>query len=389
MKIKRVTPLNDGMNDYIAEALWEKIEKFASYSFCKSHAVAYTILSYWTCWLKVRYPAEYFAAQLSIVREDKYPNLVKDARSCGIEVVPPDVNFSSDKFEIKDERTIVMPFSAIKGCSETIAKKIVAVREEVGHFITKMHFEELASRKGSGINVRVVNNLDLVGAFAGIEPSQPSATSELRRKDQVTLMPGLIVDTITTSNITKMDEQKKNEVLSIHSEVLDCKDCDLCHKVHPLPVVGGSNCRYMVVFDNPTADEEEKGKLFVGKSASLVKNAMKANGISPAQGFYTTLVRAKKEGKYLTNAQINGCAKFLQKEVELLKVGAIVCLGSASVRHFLPNVKSPASEVGNAYYVKELDATVIIGMNPIQILFDQGKAEGLDATFRKLSEVLS
>lgn len=378
-----------GMDESRAKALFDKIEKFAGYGFNKSHAVAYSILSYWTCWLKVRYPAEYFAAQLSIVKEDKYANLVRDARSCGIEVVPPDVNLSTDKFEIKDERTIVMPFSSVKGCSETIAKKIMAARETVGHFITKMHFEEIASQKGSGINVRVVGNLDLVGAFAGIEPSQPAATSELRRKDQVMLLPGLIIDTITSDRSTKMDKNKKLEILSIHKDALECTSCNLAGKPHPLPVVGGANCRFMMVFDCPNADEEEKGKMFVGKGAAFVKAAMKEADVSPAQGYYTSLVRAKKNDKYLTNEQLNGCARHIDNEVKTVNAGVIVCMGSASVRHFLPDVKSPASEVGNAYYRKDIDSTIIVGMNPIQLIFDLSKAPALNSVMKKLHEVIS
>lgn len=377
-----------GMSETVANGLFDKIENFAKYSFNASHSVAYSVVSYWTAWLKVYYPAEYFAAQLSIVKEDKFPALVKDARSCGIEVVPPDINLSTDKFEIKNDETIVMPFSSVKGCSEVIAKKIMNARMEAGgRFTSKAHFEEFAKKRGSGINVRVVGNLDLVGAFAGIEPTQPKATAEERLKDQSTLLPGLIIDTISSSSVTVMNEAKKLEILSIHSEVVDCKACNLCDKVHPLPVVGGAKCRYMVVFDNPSTDEEADGKMMKGKGAGFVKQALKECGVSPAQGYYTSLVKAKKDDKFLTNAQINGCSKFLDKEVETVKPGVIVCLGSSAVKHFLPDIK-PASEIGNAYYVPALDATVVVGFNPSQLFFNPSKYEALKQVFAKTAEAL-
>lgn len=379
-----------GMIEARSNALFDKIEKFAGYGFNASHAVAYTVLSYWTAYLKVYYPAEYFAAQLSIVREEKYANLIKDARACKIDVLPPDVNYSTDRYEIKDYHTIVMPFSAVKGCSEKIAKRIMDARDAAGgHFITMNHFLEFAKKKGSGINSRVVENLNLVGAFAGIEPSQPMATCETRRRDQVALMPGLVVDVVKSTSVTSMDQEKKLEVIQIFSEAVDCKACDLSSKVHPTPVVGGAKCRFMMVFDCPNAEEEDKGKMFVGKGAAFTKKAMKDNGVSPALGFYTALVRAKKNDKFLTNAQINGCAGFLDKEVAALKPGVIVCMGSSSTRHFLPDLKSPASEVGNAFFDAKLDATIIVGMNPIQLIFDGSKAEQLDRVFRKLAEVLA
>ena len=389
MKITKIEVLNDGANEIIAENLWDKIEKFASYSFNASHAVAYTILSYWTCWLKTYYPAEYFAAQLSIVKEDKYPNLVKDARSCGIMVLPPDVNFSTDKFAIKDDKHIVMPFSAIKGCSEKIAQKIMTAREAVGgKFVSKEQFVEVARQKGSGINVRVVTNLDLVGGFADIEPDQPKATDESRRKDQLTLMPGLVIATLVSKKITSMDEEKKLEILSVVNDFIGCDKCNLCKSVHVLPAIGGSKCKFMVVFDCPNGDEEALGKMFVGKGATFVKKALKSAGVSVANGYFTSLVKAKKNDKFLTNDQINGCSGYLDKEIDLVKPGVILCMGSTATKHLLPEIKSPSQEVGNAFYNKDLDATVVIGMNPLQIIFNPDKMTELEKCTQKLAEIL-
>lgn len=377
-----------GLTASKAETIWDKIEKFAGYGFNKSHAVAYTILSYWTCYLKVYYPAEYFASQLSIVKDDKYPNIVKDARLCGIEVVPPDINASTSRFEITDDHTIVAPFSAVKGCSETTAKKIVALREKVGKFHNKQEVIDAAKQRGSGVNSRVVGNLDLVGAFASVEPEQPKATDECRRRDQIQLLTGLIVDSVTTSVVTKMNEAKKLEICNVYSEAIQCKNCDLANHPHPMPTIGGANCRYMVVFDCPSKAEEDAGKMFVGDSARLVRQAMKECGVSPAAGYYTSLVKAKKKDRFLSNGQINNCSKFLDREAELLGVGAIVCLGSSAVKHFIPDCKQPSAEVGNAYYNKKLNAMVIVGLNPMQIIFSPAKYEDLKKVFAKLAETL-
>lgn len=379
-----------GMHEITASNLFDKIEKFAGYGFCKSHACAYSILSYWTCWLKTYYPAEYFAAQLSIVHEDKYQNLVKDARHCGIEVLPPDVNFSGDKFAIKDDKHIVMPFSAIKGCSENTSKKIMALRAKAnGKFDSMSQFATLAKQKGSGVSTSVVAKLDLVGAFADIEPDQKPANHEDRRKDQVTLMPGLIVDTIVSHRITKIDDSKKLEIASLVQEFLGCQDCNLCKQSHPLPVFTGVNCKYMIVSDCPNGDEEAMGKMFVGKSSTFIKKAFKDAGISMSSGYFTSLVKAKKTDKYLTNDQINGCSKYLDKEVATVKPGVIVCMGSSAIKHFLPNLKSPSQEVGNVFYNKDLDANIIVGLNPMQIIFTPSKMEDLEKVAKALAEVIN
>lgn len=378
-----------GMIESKARLLWDKIEKFASYSFNKSHSVAYSILSYWTCWVKTYYPAEYFAAQLSIVKEDKYPALIRDAKSCHIAVLPPDVNFSSAKYGIKDDQTIVMPFSAIKGCSERISQKIVEARTaNGGRFESMEQFVKIASMKGSGINKRVVENLNKVGAFADIEPSQPKATDDSRKTDQIELMPGLIVDTVVSTATTHMDEKKKLEVLQIYAETTECKKCNLCGKVHPTPVVGGAKCRFMMVFDCPSGDEEKTTKMFTGTGSVFVKKALKAAGVSVAQGYYTALVKSKKTDKHLTNDQINGCSAYLDREVELLKPGVIVCMGSASAKHFLPDLKSPSLEVGNDFYSPKLKASVVIGLNPMQLFYSPEKMKTLDKVCATLARTL-
>ena len=378
-----------GMTESKARLLWTKIEKFASYSFNKSHSVAYSILSYWTCWVKTYYPAEYFAAQLSIVHEDKYPALIRDANSCGIAVLPPDVNFSSERYGIKDDKTIVMPFSAIKGCSERISTKIVEARNNNGGRFSSMdEFVKIAGTKGSGINKRVVENLNKVGAFADIEPTQPKANDDSRKTDQIELMPGLIVDTVVSTSTTHMDEKKKLEVLSIYAETTDCKNCNLCGKVHPTPVVGGAKCRFMMVFDCPNGDEEKNGKMFTGTGSIYVKKSLKDAGVSAAQGYYTALVKSKKTDKFLTNAQINGCSGYLDREVELLKPGVIVCMGSASAKHFLPDLKSPSLEVGNAFYNPKLKASIIVGLNPLQLIFAPEKIKTLDKVSATLARTL-
>lgn len=378
-----------GMIESKSALLWDKIEKFASYSFNLSHACAYSVLSYWTCWLKVYYPAEYFAAQLSIVGEDKYPALIRNARSAGVAVLPPDVNFSGVWYGIKSDNEIVMPFSAIKGCSEKTSEKILALREKVGgRFESMQQFADLASEKGSGVNKRVVENLNKVGAFADIEPSQPKASDESRKLDQIELMPGLIVDTVVSKRTTVVTEERKNEILTIANDIITCKNCDFTGKPHILPLVGGSKCRYMFVFDYPSSEEEKLGKLMSGSVGKWVRKALKDAGVSFSQGYFTTLVKSRKMEKYLTNSQINGCSQWLEKEIEILKPGVIVCMGSASTKHLLPSLKMPANEVGNAFYDPKRKVSIIVGLNPNQLFFVPEKIKLLDKICGTLSDVL-
>lgn len=419
MKIKSVKVLGDGLSENRAERIWEQTEANANYQFNRSHAIEYSIVSYWTMWLRVRYPAEYFAACMSIVKEDKLPGLVGDAREAGIQVLPPDINLSSDKFTILNDKTILAPFSSVKGVSEITAQRIVELRstnrgmkvgrqkkkrdgttEDVfevdfaapikGKFSSLEEFTLVASMSGSKINSRVVEALNAVGAFSSIEPTQKSPTHIDRRKDQTLLMPGLIIDSIKSERSTDVSEPfLRAKIIRLVQEYRKCEDCSLAGQPHP-PIRMKSNVKFMVVQDCPTWQDEKKDKLLEGDSGNYVKASIKTAGLEVGDGYYTTIVKAKKNDKFLSNEQINGCSKFFERELELIKPAVIVALGSASIKKLLPGLKSsPAELAGKVIYDEALDAQIVCGINPAQCAFDPSKTEILDGIFSKVAEIVS
>ena len=98
------------------ELLWATNEKSADYSFNKSHAACYALISYRTAWLKANYPAEYMAALISSVMDtkDKVPFFVAQAEQMGIAILPPDVNLSDHEFVVVDGN-IRFGLDAVKG----------------------------------------------------------------------------------------------------------------------------------------------------------------------------------------------------------------------------------------------------------------------------------
>ncbi len=70
MKITSVVEESNGLTHERAEEIWNMFEKSGAYAFNKSHSVAYSLISYQSMWLKTHYPAEFFAAALSILGED-------------------------------------------------------------------------------------------------------------------------------------------------------------------------------------------------------------------------------------------------------------------------------------------------------------------------------
>ena len=89
-----------GFNEASVAALWGVLVPFSDYAFNKAHTAAYGLVSYWTAYLKANYPAEYMAALLTSVGDDKDKSALYlgECRRMGIKVLPPDVNDSVGRF---------------------------------------------------------------------------------------------------------------------------------------------------------------------------------------------------------------------------------------------------------------------------------------------------
>jgi DNA polymerase-3 subunit alpha len=115
----------------VAKDLWKLNEAAADYSFNKSHAACYALISYRTAYLKANYPAEYMAAVISSVMntKDKVPFFVNRCEEMGIEVLPPDVNTSGHDFVVS-EKAIRFGLDAVKNVGHSAVEAILRAREE-------------------------------------------------------------------------------------------------------------------------------------------------------------------------------------------------------------------------------------------------------------------
>jgi DNA polymerase III subunit alpha len=115
----------------VAADLWKLNEAAADYSFNKSHAACYGLISYRTAYLKANYPAEYMAAVISSVMntKDKVPFFVNRCAEMGIDVLPPDVNSSGHSFVVS-ESAIRFGLDAVKNVGHAAVEAILRAREE-------------------------------------------------------------------------------------------------------------------------------------------------------------------------------------------------------------------------------------------------------------------
>ncbi|MDP9386206.1 MAG: DNA polymerase III subunit alpha, partial [Actinomycetota bacterium] len=160
-----------GTSPDVVESLWATNVKSADYSFNRSHAACYALISYRTAWLKANHPAEYMAALISSVMntKDKVPFFVNQAEAMGIEILPPDVNESDHEFVVVDGN-IRFGLDAVKGVGYAAVEAIKAAREEGGPFTSLWDFCERVDCRT--VNRKSIEALIKCGAFGSTGASR-------------------------------------------------------------------------------------------------------------------------------------------------------------------------------------------------------------------------
>ena len=153
-----------GTDPAVAQDLWSLMTAAADYSFNKSHAACYGLISYRTAYLRANYPAEYMAALISSVMstKDKVPFFVSRCHELGIEVLPPDVNSSEHGFSVAGNR-IRFGLDAVKNVGHAAVESILRARAEDGDFQSIWDFCERVDARA--VNKRATECLVKCGAL--------------------------------------------------------------------------------------------------------------------------------------------------------------------------------------------------------------------------------
>lgn len=203
-----------------AEQIFDIIDKFAGYGFNKSHSAAYAVVGWQTAWLKVHYPVEFMAANLSIEISDneRIGELLFECQAMDISILPPSVNESGVRFTAlppgeEKRRAIRFGLAGIKNVGLGAVEAIVAERQESGPF--KGLFDFCARIDGQRVNRKTIESLVRSGAFdftgisrsrlfAGIELAMGRAAAEQRdrRAGQISLF-----DQLETPGESKGDDE--------------------------------------------------------------------------------------------------------------------------------------------------------------------------------------
>lgn len=136
-----------GYTEDTATKIWEQLMPFAKYGFNKSHAAAYSVISYITAYLKHYYPEEYLCSAITEY-QDKLPQLISDCKTLNINILPPDLTKSETYFAVCDNKTIRFGLSCITGL-KSAGNTITTERNQNGPFTTLNNFLDRVSLKSN------------------------------------------------------------------------------------------------------------------------------------------------------------------------------------------------------------------------------------------------
>ena len=220
--------VRNGIDEHTAEKIFDDMDAFAQYAFNKSHAAAYSFVTYQTAYLKCLYPAQFMAALISSVMDDatKVSSYVNNCIQNGISILPPDINKSDATFTVEG-KDIRFGLTTIKNVGESFVRKCVLERQNNGEFKSMRDF---VSRMLKDLNKRSVECLIKSGAFDSIPGTRAQKLSVYESlidsetkagKNNIAGQLSLFGDSIEKEDSfpTHVNEYSKRELLNMEKEV--------------------------------------------------------------------------------------------------------------------------------------------------------------------------
>ncbi|MFV0626191.1 MAG: DNA polymerase III subunit alpha [Alphaproteobacteria bacterium] len=293
--------VQNGIAQDVAETIFEQMAKFASYGFNKSHAAAYSLISYQTAYLKAHYPVEFMCAVMSldITNTDKLLFFKDEVKQMGIPVLTPNINKSGVEFTVEG-KSIRYALAAIKGVGEASMRAIVEEREkngvykDISDFIHRTDFKQ--------INRRQLEQLAKSGAFDDLEKNRAKlfentetiirhiyAATEVKTSAQTTLFGS--VELQTEVKLEDKPEWPELEKLRNEAEAIG-----FYLSAHPLDIYGKGMERLSVKKSSQVFGNVKVGDTIKAKLAGCVNSFKKR--LSKNGNKYAFLEMSDLEGKF-------------------------------------------------------------------------------------------
>ncbi|MDR1693992.1 MAG: DNA polymerase III subunit alpha [Lactobacillaceae bacterium] len=385
--------VKNGIEESVADTIFEQMAKFASYGFNKSHAAAYSLISYQTAYLKAHYPVEFMCAVMSldITNTDKLLFFKDEIKKMGYEVLTPDINKSKAEFSVEDGK-IRYALAAIKGVGDANMRAIVEEREKNGKFKNLSDFIHRIDAKQ--MNRRQLEQLIKSGAFDSLDSNRAKLFDNI---DIIIKHISTATEVKTSSQATLFGaEELKSEVKL--SDKADWPELDRLKNeadaigfylsAHPLDIYGPGMDKLGVkasseVFRNVRTGDNIKAKL-AGCVNSLQKRLSKSGNkyafldMSDATGSFEGLIFSEGLGRYedvinsglpllvgvtIDKQNEDGAPRVMINTVEILDKaisevanGLIISISNVSAVRKLKEILLQDKKGRNKVYIKPEDA---------------------------------
>lgn len=209
--------IQNGYKKEIAEDVFDLIVKFANYGFNKSHSVAYAVIGYQMCFLKVHYPIYFYTSLLNfnIGSESKTKEYIDCLRKLNIEILKPNINLSTSKYQVIDNK-LLLPFNIIKNIGTNVSDIIVNARDKK----FDNYFDFVKKIMGNNIGEKTIEILILGGCLDTFGLNRKTMIEGL--KDAITyseLSAGIDDFLVSIPNIKIYDEYSEEELIQNEKEL--------------------------------------------------------------------------------------------------------------------------------------------------------------------------
>ena len=224
--------VRNGIDKESANKIFDEMAEFAKYAFNKSHAAAYSVVSYRTAYLKTYYPAEFMAATLNsfLGNLDKVPVYIYECKRLNIEILKPDINKSFTKFTVQDNK-IRFGLGSIKNVGVSAIETVIAERTKNGEFKS---FTDFCERIQSGtVNKKCIECLIKAGCFDSMSQTRATLLASFEKimdtinnqgrnslANQVTMFDIVEPEETVKYQYTVLKELDERELLSQEKEML-------------------------------------------------------------------------------------------------------------------------------------------------------------------------
>lgn len=391
-----------------AAHVWDQMSSFGSYGFNKAHAVEYSLLGYWTAWLKVHYRKEFMAALLTYGSDRDKPGYINEARRLGLRIDLPRIGASlADKW-VPGKDGLLAPFTEIKGVGKAQAEKIVnpvAKKQKAGKAVQVGFFDVAPSPKtaisnnGSAID-EILHKVGADGrAMTVDELKEAQQYFSFAIADKAARFSRIISADPRLRDISESDLMACNinadlirigKFLKRVEEFLPCDKCELRQQCRgPVnPSIGRYNV--MVLGEAPGPEEDEKGIGFVGRAgADVLWPEFRKYGLSPLMFHISNVVKCYPGKTIRTPGKrhIEACRPILEDEIRGLEPVVILALGNVSNQFFRGQASGISDLSGTVEWSDRYQCWICWSTHPASVLHG-GSRTDFERGVRNFAEVL-